>query len=113
MFRVFGAIIFGAISLGRESQFAPDFGKAKNSAARIFALLKLPPKIDNYSTEGARPVRSDIITTIVIVCKTLSRLSPKLTLEWATSYNKLTHIARNVECKHQASAAPHIILCSF
>jgi ABC-type multidrug transport system fused ATPase/permease subunit len=55
MFKVFGAIIFGAISLGRESQFAPDYGKAKMSAARVFALIKLPPKIDNYSKSGMQP----------------------------------------------------------
>jgi hypothetical protein len=48
--RVFGAIIFGALSLGRESQFAPDYGKAKLAASEIFALLEKQPRIDNYST---------------------------------------------------------------
>jgi hypothetical protein len=56
MYRVFGAIIFGALSLGRESQFAPDYGKAKMSASQIFALLAKQPRIDNYSMEGLRPV---------------------------------------------------------
>jgi hypothetical protein len=56
LYRVFGAIIFGAISLGRESQFAPDYGKAKLAASEIFALLEKRPRIDNYSTEGLKPV---------------------------------------------------------
>jgi hypothetical protein len=54
--RVFGAVIFGALSLGRESQFAPDYGRAKLSASQIFALLSKEPRIDNYSTEGLKPV---------------------------------------------------------
>lgn len=58
LYRVFGAVIFGAFSLGRESQFAPDYGKAKMSAARIFNLLARQPLIDNYSMEGLKPVRS-------------------------------------------------------
>jgi hypothetical protein len=53
---VFAAIIFSAFSLGRESQFAPDYGKAKLSAGRILALLEKEPLIDNYSTKGLKPV---------------------------------------------------------
>jgi len=54
---VFVSIIFGALSLGRESQFGPDYGKAKVAAARIFALFdKNPGTIDSYSTEGVKPV---------------------------------------------------------
>jgi ATP-binding cassette subfamily B (MDR/TAP) protein 1 len=56
MCRVFGAIIFGAFSLGRESQMAPDYGKAKSSAARILNLLDKEPLIDSYSTKGLKPV---------------------------------------------------------
>ena len=55
-FSVFGAIIFGAMSIGQASQFAPDYGKAKASAARIFNLLDHNPSIDIYSDEGDKPV---------------------------------------------------------
>jgi hypothetical protein len=44
------------MQLGIESQFAPDFGKAKTAAARVFALLEKQPLIDSYSTEGQQPV---------------------------------------------------------
>jgi len=54
--RVFGAIIFGAMAIGQASQFAPDVGKAKAAAAKIFALLDRQPAIDSYSTEGEKPV---------------------------------------------------------
>jgi len=55
-FRVFGAIVFGAMALGQASQFAPDYGKAKTAAAKIFALLDRQPAIDSYSTDGQKLV---------------------------------------------------------
>jgi len=58
--RVFVSIIFGALSLGRESQFGPDYGKAKVAASRIFALFdRNLGTIDSYSTEGVKPVTTD------------------------------------------------------
>jgi len=43
--------------MGRESQFGPDYAKAKVAAARIFGLFdKNPGTIDSYSTEGVKPV---------------------------------------------------------
>jgi len=54
--RAFGAIVFGAIAIGQASQFAPDYGKAKAAAAKIFALLDKQPAIDSYSTDGDKPV---------------------------------------------------------
>jgi len=53
---VFGAIVFGAMAVGQASQFAPDYGKAKTAAAKIFALLDKQPLIDSYSTGGKKPV---------------------------------------------------------
>lgn len=53
---MFSAIIFGAMAVGQASQFAPDYGKAKSSAARIFALLDKKPIIDAYATDGQKPV---------------------------------------------------------
>ncbi|XP_027429375.1 phosphatidylcholine translocator ABCB4 isoform X4 [Zalophus californianus] len=52
---VFSAIVFGAVALGHTSSFAPDYAKAKLSAAHLFMLLERPPLIDSYSEEGLRP----------------------------------------------------------
>jgi len=54
--RVFAAIVFGAMAVGQASQFAPDYGKAKAAAAKIFALVDRQPPIDSYSTDGEQPV---------------------------------------------------------
>jgi hypothetical protein len=53
---VFSAIVFGAMAVGQASQFAPDYGKAKISAARVFDLIDQEPLIDSYSTSGIIPV---------------------------------------------------------
>ena len=53
---MFGAILFGAMAIGQASQFAPDYGKAKAAAAKIFALFDREPAIDSYSTDGEKPV---------------------------------------------------------
>ena len=57
VFRVFFAIIFGALSVGQATAFAPDYAKAKLSANRIFYQLDRKPIIDNYSEEGEKLVR--------------------------------------------------------
>ena len=46
------------MSVGQASSFAPDYTKAKVSAARIFAMLDREPDIDSYSEEGDKPVSS-------------------------------------------------------
>ena len=56
VFRVFMAVVFGALSIGQASAFAPNYAKAKISANRIFAILDREPVIDNYSTEGEKLV---------------------------------------------------------
>jgi ATP-binding cassette subfamily B (MDR/TAP) protein 1 len=43
MFKVFAAVIFSAMSLGRESQLAPDYGKAKISGADLRATGESAP----------------------------------------------------------------------
>lgn len=55
VFKVFSAIVFGAMSIGEASHFAPDYGKAKSAANRLFYLLDRVPSIDNFSTEGKKP----------------------------------------------------------
>ena len=54
--RVFGAIVFGAMAAGQASSFAPDYGKAKISAARLFQLFDRVPLIDSFSEAGDKPV---------------------------------------------------------
>ena len=45
-------MVFGGTALGRASNYAPDYAKARTSAARIFELFDREPAIDSYSTEG-------------------------------------------------------------
>ena len=60
IYRVFAAVIFGALAIGAAGSFAPDFVKAKLAAKRVFVLLDRPSLIDSYSEEGSRPVRHSI-----------------------------------------------------
>ena len=55
-FRVILALTFGAMIAGQIASFAPDYVKAKTSAARIFKLLDRVPAIDAHSNEGKVPV---------------------------------------------------------
>ena len=52
------ALTFGAMIAGQIASFAPDYIKAKTSAARIFKLLDREPAIDAYSEAGLKPVRT-------------------------------------------------------
>ncbi|KAK3746942.1 hypothetical protein RRG08_030352 [Elysia crispata] len=54
VFLVFAAIVFGAMGLGNASGFAPDVGKAQNSAKRILALIDSVPTLDYTSTDGSK-----------------------------------------------------------
>ena len=56
VFRVFMAVVFGALSVGQASAFAPNYAKAKLSANRIFFMLDRQPLIDNYSEDGEKLV---------------------------------------------------------
>ncbi|XP_070643733.1 phosphatidylcholine translocator ABCB4 isoform X6 [Bos indicus] len=53
---VFSAIVLGAVALGHASSFAPDYAKAKLSAAHLFKLFERQPLIDSHSEEGLRPL---------------------------------------------------------
>ncbi|XP_027754516.1 multidrug resistance protein 1 isoform X1 [Empidonax traillii] len=55
VFLVFSAVVFGAMALGQTSSFAPDYAKAKISAAHLFRLFERVPSIDSYSEEGEKP----------------------------------------------------------
>ncbi len=56
VYRVFAAIIFGALAIGAAGSFAPDYTKAKLAAKQVFAILDRRSQIDSYSPEGNRPV---------------------------------------------------------
>lgn len=66
--RVFSAIVFGAVALGHASSFAPDYAKAKLSAAHLFMLFERQPLIDSYSEEGLRPVSSLLPSACLLNC---------------------------------------------
>lgn len=46
------------MNVGQSTSLAPDYGKAKISAQRIFQLLDQKPLIDSYSEEGEKLVKS-------------------------------------------------------
>ncbi|KAK9477918.1 P-loop containing nucleoside triphosphate hydrolase protein [Lipomyces japonicus] len=52
---VFMSIVFGAESAGVVFSFAPDMGKAIQSAKNIKMLLEKKPVVDTWSSEGAVP----------------------------------------------------------
>ncbi|XP_039378223.1 ATP-dependent translocase ABCB1-like [Mauremys reevesii] len=54
VFIAFLSILFSAMNVGQSTSLAPDFGKAKVSAQRIFQLLDRKPLIDSYSEEGTK-----------------------------------------------------------
>ncbi|XP_044861604.1 ATP-dependent translocase ABCB1-like [Mauremys mutica] len=54
VFIAFLSILFSAMNVGQSTSLAPDFGKAKVSAQRIFQLLNRKPLIDSYSEEGTK-----------------------------------------------------------
>lgn len=51
-FLCFSSIIFGAQSAGTVFSFAPDMGKAKESARALKVLFDRVPAIDSWSTDG-------------------------------------------------------------
>ncbi|XP_010147784.1 PREDICTED: multidrug resistance protein 1-like [Eurypyga helias] len=54
VFIVFSSVIFAAMNVGQSASLAPDYGKARMSAQRIFQLLDRKPLIDSCSEEGEK-----------------------------------------------------------
>ncbi|KAK2145525.1 hypothetical protein LSH36_676g01059 [Paralvinella palmiformis] len=52
LFRVFAAIVFSAQQVGQATSFAPDYGKAKVAAIRLFKLLDQKPAIECSDAKG-------------------------------------------------------------
>lgn len=46
------------MAVGQVSSFAPDYAKAKVSAAHVIKIIEKTPLIDSYSTEGQKLVSS-------------------------------------------------------
>ncbi|KAM4579986.1 ATP-dependent translocase ABCB1 [Odontesthes bonariensis] len=59
VFLVISAVLFGAMAVGEANSFAPNYAKAKMSAAHLFMLLNTVPAIDNLSQEGETPDKFD------------------------------------------------------
>ncbi|XP_049439803.1 ATP-binding cassette, sub-family B (MDR/TAP), member 4 [Epinephelus fuscoguttatus] len=59
VFLVVAAVLYGAMALGEANSFAPNYAKAKISAAHLMMLLKKEPAIDNLSHEGESPEEFD------------------------------------------------------
>ncbi|XP_069552097.1 ATP-dependent translocase ABCB1 [Brachyistius frenatus] len=59
VFLVISAVLFGAMAVGEANAFAPNYAKAKMSAAHLMMLLKKEPAIDNLSQEGESPDKFD------------------------------------------------------
>ncbi|NXB80580.1 MDR1 protein, partial [Donacobius atricapilla] len=54
VFIVFSSVMFAAMNVGQSASMAPDYGKARMSAQRIFQLLDRKPLIDSYSEQGEK-----------------------------------------------------------
>ncbi|KAF6034287.1 ABCB1 [Bugula neritina] len=55
MMITFSAVVFGAMSLGQATSFAPNYQKGVAAAGHIKQLLEKEPEIDAYSEEGEKP----------------------------------------------------------
>ena len=54
MMKAISAVLFSAMMFGQLSSMMPDFSKAKNAAASIYAILDRQPEVDAYSPEGTK-----------------------------------------------------------
>ena len=52
------------MALGNAASFAPDYGKGKQAAGRIFQLVDREPAIDAYSEEGTKLVSAVHLTQV-------------------------------------------------
>lgn len=59
--------MFAAMNAGQSASLAPDYGKARVSAQRIFQLLDRKPLIDSSSEEGEKLVM--FFVTVVVVLR--------------------------------------------
>ncbi|KAK7886789.1 hypothetical protein WMY93_026410 [Mugilogobius chulae] len=55
LFLVISALLYGAMAVGEANAFAPNYARAKVSAAHLMMLIKREPDIDNLSQKGEKP----------------------------------------------------------
>ena len=58
------AVAMGAMAVGQANSFAPDYGKAKQSAAKCFELLDREPAINSFDESGKKPVSNKLIEAL-------------------------------------------------
>lgn len=67
---VISAVLYGAMAVGEANSFAPNFAKAKLSAAHLMMLINKEPAIDNLSEKGESPVdnaKLHSLKTLVVI----------------------------------------------
>ena len=74
--RVFGAIIFGGIVVGRNSSFGVDYVKAKLAAGRIISLINRKPKVDVRDPSGEKLVSVSQFEIVITEKCNLSNMEP-------------------------------------
>ena len=50
------ALVLASMMLGRLSSYAPEIGKGRIAASRIFQIINSKPSIDPYSEDGIKSV---------------------------------------------------------
>ena len=66
--RFVAMLLFGAMGVGETMAFAPDYAKARTSAAKLFTLFDRVPPIDVASNDGKTIVSLIILRIISIDC---------------------------------------------
>lgn len=51
-------ILYGALAVGEANTYAPNYAKAKLSAAHLMMLINRKPAIDNLSEDGEKLVNN-------------------------------------------------------
>ncbi|KAK2030382.1 P-loop containing nucleoside triphosphate hydrolase protein [Colletotrichum zoysiae] len=80
-FVCYTAVIAGAYSAGAIFSFAPDIGKARDSAARMQALFRQPVSIDVRTSDGSAPSKAERSITLRNVSFTYPSRPDRLVLD--------------------------------
>ena len=67
--RTLVAIVLTSMTIGRLTTYAPETGKARLAAARIFEIINREPAIDSHSDIGIKPVGGLKMYTIIFSYK--------------------------------------------
>uniref|UniRef100_A0A8C5B0G5 ATP-binding cassette, sub-family B (MDR/TAP), member 4 n=1 Tax=Gadus morhua TaxID=8049 RepID=A0A8C5B0G5_GADMO len=58
-YKVFSAVLYGAMAVGEANTFTPNYAKAKISASHLMMLIEREPAINNLSQGGEKPDKFD------------------------------------------------------